>query len=93
MQARACARRHTSDALVQDEEDAKRGLYNHFADSKLLLTMPRMLLGTIIAVTAPAYLLSSQQALSVLLVVGKWYPWPHLLSCCPACSHFLCSLL
>jgi len=55
---------------LQDEEDAKRGLYNHFADSKLLLTLPRMLLGTVVAVAVPFYLLSNVQAVAVCLTVG-----------------------
>eukprot|EP00983_Pelagomonas_calceolata_P134961 1162110-Pelagomonas_calceolata.AAC.5 len=54
---------------MQDEEDAKRGLYNHFADSKLLLTLPRMLLGTVVAVAVPFYLLSNVQAVAVCLTV------------------------
>eukprot|EP00967_Tisochrysis_lutea_P094914 scaffold138143_cov19-Tisochrysis_lutea.AAC.1 len=56
---------------MQDEEDAKRGLYNHFADSKLLLTLPRMLLGTVVAVAVPFYLLSNVQAVAVCLTVGE----------------------
>ena len=38
---------------IQDEEDAKRGLYNWFAQSKTLLTPPRLLLGTVSAVAIP----------------------------------------
>jgi hypothetical protein len=56
---------------MQDEEDAKRGLYNYFADSKQLLTMPRMVFGTLVAVGAPFLMLTPHQATAVCLTVGK----------------------
>jgi cobalamin synthase len=44
---------------LQDEEDAKRGLYNWFAQSRALLTLPRLLLGTATAFAAPVLLLGA----------------------------------
>jgi cobalamin synthase len=44
---------------LQDEEDAKRGLYNWFAQSRALLTLPRLLLGTVTAFAAPVLLLGA----------------------------------
>lgn len=52
-------------------QDSKRHLYNWFADSKKLLTIPRLLLGTACTVAVPYYLLPQDQALLVLgTVVG-----------------------
>jgi adenosylcobinamide-GDP ribazoletransferase len=51
-----CTARWTSLPLIycvhyiQDEEDAKKGLYNWFAQSQKLLTIPRLILGTLITV-------------------------------------------
>lgn len=53
---------------IQDEEDAKRGLYNWFAQSKRLLTLPRLCLGTATAVAVPWLLLSAQQAAATCAV-------------------------
>jgi hypothetical protein len=50
---------------VQDEEDAKRGLYNWFAQSRRLLTLPRLLFGTATAVAVPYLALGLQDCLLV----------------------------
>jgi len=54
---------------VQDEQSAKRGLYNWFADSQKLLTIPRLLVGTLVSIAVPLVLLPLEQALQVYLVV------------------------
>lgn len=54
---------------VQDEQSAKRGLYNWFADSQKLLTIPRLFVGTLVSIAVPLLLLSLEQALQVYLVV------------------------
>jgi cobalamin synthase len=53
-------------SLLQDDEDAKRGMYNWFAQSQALLTPPRLLLGTATAVAVPLALLGPAKALLVL---------------------------
>jgi adenosylcobinamide-GDP ribazoletransferase len=54
---------------IQDEQSAKRGLYNWFADSQRLLTLPRLCLGTLVTILVPVLLLPVEQAMSVFLVV------------------------
>jgi len=54
---------------VQDEQSAKRGLYNWFADSQKLLTIPRLFVGTLVSIAVPLVLLPWEQALQVYLVV------------------------
>ena len=54
---------------VQDPEDAKRGLYNVFAASRPLLTLPRILLGTASAAAALWLALPFEQAAAAALVV------------------------
>lgn len=51
--------------VLQDEEDAKRGLYNWFAQSRRLLTLPRLLFGTATAVAVPYLALGLQGCLLV----------------------------
>lgn len=54
---------------IQDEEDAKRGLYNWFAQSQRLLTPPRLILGTVTAVVVPWVTLGLTQALWIYATV------------------------
>ena len=54
---------------IQDEEDAKRGLYNWFAQSKRLLTPPRLLLGTLSAIFIPYCTLGLERALILYATV------------------------
>ncbi len=54
---------------VQDEQTAKGEMYNWFADSQKLLTIPRLLLGTAVAVAVPWFLLPAEQAWLVYLAV------------------------
>lgn len=49
----------------QDDEDAKRGMYNWFAASQRLLTVPRLLLATGLAAAVPYIALGPVQALMV----------------------------
>jgi hypothetical protein len=53
---------------MQDEEDAKGGMYNWFAQSQRLLTPFRMLLATFFTVAAACFLLRWQLAVVVLVV-------------------------
>lgn len=55
---------------LQDEEDAKRGLYNHFADSARLLKPPRLALGTLTALVVPWAVLGLQRALLLWATMG-----------------------
>ena len=70
-----CASRWTSLPLIyacsyiQSEEDAKRGLYNWFSDSKLLLTIPRLLFGTICAVAIPLLVMNEKEEAYLIYVV------------------------
>jgi adenosylcobinamide-GDP ribazoletransferase len=48
---------------IQDEEDAKRGLYNWFAQSKTLLTPLRLLFGTATAMAIPIFTVGLQKAI------------------------------
>lgn len=69
-----CASRWTSLPLiysctyVQSEEDAKRGLYNWFSDSKLLLTIPRLLFGTICAIIVPLLVMNEKQEAYLIFI-------------------------
>jgi adenosylcobinamide-GDP ribazoletransferase len=54
---------------LQDEEDAKRGLYNWFAQSQRLLTPGRVAFGTATAVLAPLALLGAHEALLLCATV------------------------
>ncbi|GFR39615.1 hypothetical protein Agub_g77 [Astrephomene gubernaculifera] len=54
---------------IQDEEDAKRGMYNWMAQSTRLLTPPRLLLGTLVAAAVPLVALGLQRACMVYGVV------------------------
>lgn len=53
---------------MQDEEDAKGGMYNWFADCQQLLTPLRMLLATFFTIVSACLLLHWQQAVVVLAV-------------------------
>ena len=53
---------------IQDEESSKRHLYNWFANSQRLLTLPRLFLGTLFSVAIPWWFLPLHQALLVYLV-------------------------
>ena len=55
---------------IQDEEDAKRGLYNWFAQSQRLLTPPRLALGTATAAAVPYLALGLGRALACYATVG-----------------------
>ncbi|KXZ55222.1 hypothetical protein GPECTOR_3g364 [Gonium pectorale] len=55
---------------IQDDEDAKRGMYNWMAASTRLLTPPRIALGTLIALAAPAVALGAVRAAAVAATVG-----------------------
>jgi adenosylcobinamide-GDP ribazoletransferase len=54
---------------IQDEEDAKRGLYNWFAQSQTLLTPPRLLFGTAAAITIPIFAVGLQKAMLLYATV------------------------
>lgn len=54
---------------MQDDEDAKQGLYNWFAQSQRLLTAPRLLIGTLTAALIPYLALGFDRALIVYAVV------------------------
>ncbi|KAH7621289.1 hypothetical protein Ndes2526B_g03630 [Nannochloris sp. 'desiccata'] len=54
---------------IQDEEDAKRGLYNWFAQSKTLLTPLRLLFGTATAVAIPILAVGLQKAMVLFATV------------------------
>eukprot|EP00878_Enallax_costatus_P038458 GHUV01043697.1.p1 GENE.GHUV01043697.1~~GHUV01043697.1.p1 ORF type:complete len:179 (+),score=66.35 GHUV01043697.1:231-767(+) len=64
---------------IQDEEDAKKGLYNWFAQSQRLLTAPRLLFSTATAALVPLLLLGWQKtlimlvALVIVTVASGWY--------------------
>lgn len=53
---------------IQDEEDAKRGLYNWFAQSRVLLSPARLLISTVTAGLVPMLVLRAKQALLVYAV-------------------------
>lgn len=55
--------------LPQDEEDAKKGLYNWFAQSQRLLTLPRLVLGTASFLLIPLLLLGLQKATAIYITV------------------------
>jgi adenosylcobinamide-GDP ribazoletransferase len=64
---------------LQDEEDAKAGLYNWFAASRRLLTPPRLLISTAVAAVLPLVLLGPVRGAGVLVAVvavtacAGWY--------------------
>jgi cobalamin synthase len=64
---------------AQDEEDAKKGLYNWFAQSQRLLTVPRLVVATATAVLVPMALLGPLQAavccltVAVVTAAAGWY--------------------
>ncbi|KAG2444858.1 hypothetical protein HXX76_001599 [Chlamydomonas incerta] len=55
---------------IQDDEDAKRGMYNWFAQSTRLLTAPRLALGTLQAVAIPLLALGPARACVVYATVA-----------------------
>jgi len=55
---------------IQDEEDAKKGLYNWFAQSQRLLTPPRLIIGTVSAVAVPWIVLEPHQACIIYFSIG-----------------------
>jgi adenosylcobinamide-GDP ribazoletransferase len=54
---------------IQDEDDAKRGLYNWFAQSKTLLTLPRLFFGTVTAVIIPLLAVGLERAVVLYATV------------------------
>jgi hypothetical protein len=54
---------------LQDEEDAKKGLYNWFAQSQRLLTAPRLLFSTCTALLVPLAVLGLAKAVVVWATV------------------------
>lgn len=54
--------------VLQDDEDAKRGMYNWFAQSQRLLTPTRLALATAFTIAAAFALLPALQALVALLL-------------------------
>lgn len=52
---------------IQDEEDAKKGLYNWFAQSQKLLTLPRIFLGTLITASIAVVAVGLDTALLLFL--------------------------
>jgi adenosylcobinamide-GDP ribazoletransferase len=54
---------------IQDEEDAKRGLYNWFAQSKTLLRPLRLLFGTVTSVSIPLLTIGLQKSILLYATV------------------------
>ena len=54
---------------LQSDEDAKRGLYNWFAQSKRVLTPIRLFIGTATAMVIPYLLLGQEKAMMIYAVV------------------------